>query len=283
MKKQLIILAAAMAALLAVTATASAQTTKIVTGGSTGLQILASSLAAQYGKDTKGKVRVTVSGGGSGAGITGALAGTFQIGNSSSDLTAAQKGQGAVATPITKEPFAIIVNKSNPIKGLTGEQVKQIFLGQITNWKDVGWAQGGAIKCFSRVATSGTRQSFQKLFLGSPTTNVSNSCPALASNALDRSSVANTKSGIAYVTYAYTTGSGGATVKTIPVDGVTPSLQNVVSGKYKYWNCQYFVTKGAPAGDVATYIDWVRTNKNAASVIRNFAVPFSGTEAQCVS
>ena len=280
MKKQLIILAAALAALLAVTGTATAAT-KIVTGGSTGLQVLGSALAAQYGKETKGKYRVTVSGGGSGAGQTGAANGTFQIGNSSSDKSSSTPA-GTVFTPITKEPFAIIVNKSNPIKGLTGAQVKQIFLGQITNWKDVGWAAGGAIKCFSRVSTSGTRQSFQKLFLGNINTPVSNSCPALASNALDRSSVANTKGGIAYVTYAYTVGSGGATVKTIPVDGVTPTLQNVVSGKYKYWNCQYFVTKGEPAGDVKTYIDWVRSSKGAA-VIKNYAVPFTGTYDQCVA
>lgn len=280
MKKQLIILAAAMAALVAFTGTA-AGATKIITGGSTGLQILGSALGAAYGKDTKGKYRVTVSGGGSGAGQTGAANGTFQIGNSSSDKSRSTPA-GLEFTPITKEPFAIIVNKSNPIKGLTGEQVKQIFLGQITNWKDVGWAQGGAIKCFSRVATSGTRQSFQKLFLGNINTPVANSCPALASNALDRSAVANSKSGIAFVTYAYTVGSGGATVKTLPIDGVTPSLQNVVSGKYKYWNCQYFVTKGAPAGDVKTYIDWVRSAKGA-KIIKTYAVPFTGTYEQCVS
>jgi phosphate transport system substrate-binding protein len=280
MKKQILILAVAMAALAAFAGTATAAT-KIITGGSTGLQVLGSALAAQYGKETKGKYRVTVSGGGSGAGQTGAANGTFQIGNSSSDKSSSTPA-GTVFTPITKEPFAIIVNKSNPIKGLTGEQVKQIFLGQITNWKDVGWAAGGAIKCFSRVSTSGTRQSFQKLFLGNINTPVSNSCPALASNALDRSSVANTKGGIAYVTYAYTVGSGGATVKTIPIDGVTPSLQNVVSNKYKYWNCQYFVTKGEPAGDVKTYIDWVRSSKGAA-VIKSYAVPFTGTYDQCVS
>ena len=185
-------------------------------------------------------------------------------------------------TPITKEPFAIIVNKSNPIKGLTAAQVKAIFSGQVTNWKDVGWAAGGAIKCFSRVATSGTRQSFQKLFLGNISTPVSNSCPALASNALDRSAVANSKSGIAFVTYAYTIGSGGATVKTLPIDGVAPSLTNVVANKYKFWNCQYFVTKGEPAGDVATYINWVRSAKGAA-VIKTYAVPFTGTYDQCIA
>jgi phosphate transport system substrate-binding protein len=280
MKKRLLILVAALMATMVVTAPAFA-VTKIVTGGSTGLQILGSALASQYGKDTGGKYRVTVSGGGSGAGQTGASNGTFQIGNSSSDMSSSTP-KGLTFTPITKEPFAIIVNKSNPIKGLTAAQVKAIFSGQVTNWKDVGWASGGAIKCFSRVATSGTRQSFQKLFLGSISTPVSNSCPALASNALDRSAVANSKSGIAFVTYAYTIGSGGATVKTLPIDGVSPSLTNVVANKYKFWNCQYFVTKGDPAGDVATYINWVRSAKGAA-VIKSYAVPFTGTYDQCIA
>ena len=280
MKKRLLILIAALMATMVVTAPAMA-VTKIVTGGSTGLQILGSALASAYGKDTGGKYRVTVSGGGSGAGQTGAANGTFQIGNSSSDMSSSTP-KGLTFTPITKEPFAIIVNKSNPVKGLTAAQVKAIFSGQVTNWKDVGWAQGGAIKCFSRVATSGTRQSFQKLFLGSISTPVSNSCPALASNALDRSAVANSKSGIAFVTYAYTIGSGGATVKTLPIDGVSPSLTNVVANKYKFWNCQYFVTKGDPAGDVATYINWVRSAKGAA-VIKAYAVPFTGTYDQCIA
>ena len=280
MKKRLLILIAALMATMVVTAPAFA-VTKIVTGGSTGLQILGSALASQYGKDSGGKYRVTVSGGGSGAGQTGAANGTFQIGNSSSDMSSSTP-KGLTFTPITKEPFAIVVNKSNPVKGLTAAQVKAIFSGQVTNWKDVGWAQGGAIKCFSRVATSGTRQSFQKLFLGSISTPVSNSCPALASNALDRSAVANSKSGIAFVTYAYTIGSGGATVKTLPIDGVSPSLTNVVANKYKFWNCQYFVTKGDPAGDVATYINWVRSAKGAA-VIKAYAVPFTGTYDQCIA
>ena len=280
MKKRLLILVAALMATMVVTAPAFA-VTKIVTGGSTGLQILGSALAAQYGKDSGGKYRVTVSGGGSGAGQTGAANGTFQIGNSSSDMSSSTP-KGLTFTPITKEPFAIVVNKSNPVKGLTAAQVKAIFSGQVTNWKDVGWAQGGAIKCFSRVATSGTRQSFQKLFLGSISTPVSNSCPALASNALDRSAVANSKSGIAFVTYAYTIGSGGATVKTLPIDGVSPSLTNVVANKYKFWNCQYFVTKGDPAGDVATYINWVRSAKGA-TVIKAYAVPFTGTYDQCIA
>lgn len=277
MKKSLIILAAVAMALIAVP-TAGAQQ-KIVTGGSTGLQVLASALAEEYGRATKKKVRVTVSGGGSGAGITGANTGRFQIGNSSRDKNS-RDAADLVFTPITKEPFAVIVNRANPIKGLTAKQVEGIFLGEITNWNQVGWAQGGAIKCFSRVATSGTRGSFEKLFLnGKP---VANNCPALASNALDRSATANARGGIAFVTYMYTVGAGGRTVKTLPIDGVTPSLRNTVTGRYKFWNCQYFVTKGQPAGEVKTYIDWVRTNAKAKRVTQKYAVPYAGSYESCL-
>lgn len=273
-----IIILAGLAALIAVP-TASAQT-RITTGGSTGLQVLGSALAGEYKRATKGKVRVTVAGGGSGAGISGANSGRFQIGNSSRDKRSSDSSS-LIFTPITKEPFAIVVNKSNPIKGLTEAQVKAIFTGQVTNWSQVGWAAGGAIKCFSRVPTSGTRGSFEKLFLGS--TSVSSKCPQLASNALDRAAVARSKSGIAFVTFAYTVGAGGKTVKTLPIGGVSPSLQNVVTGKYKYWNCQYFVTKGEPSGDVKTYIDWVRTNAKAKKVTQKYAVPFAGTASDCTA
>ena len=80
--------------------------TKIVTGGSTGLQVLGSALAAQYGKDSGGKFRVTVSGGGSGAGQTGAANGTFQIGNSSSDKSSSTPA-GTTFTPITGVPVTV--------------------------------------------------------------------------------------------------------------------------------------------------------------------------------
>ena len=100
MMKRLLILVAALMATMVVTAPAFA-VTKIVTGGSTGLQILGSALASQYGKDTGGKYRVTVSGGGSGAGQTGASNGTFQIGNSSSDMSSSTP-KGLTFTPINR-------------------------------------------------------------------------------------------------------------------------------------------------------------------------------------
>src|SRR5262249_57719355 len=108
----------------------------IKTGGSTGLQLLAQKLANAY-KIQHG-VKITVAGGGSGAGIKGAASGKFDIGDSSRD-PAATDAHGLWFTPVTREPFVVIVNPHNPKKPLTQAQIKAIFTGKITNWAQVGW------------------------------------------------------------------------------------------------------------------------------------------------
>ncbi len=264
MKQRTVISCLAAAAMLgAVPASASAVTIK--TGGSTGLQLLAQKLANAY-KAQKG-VKVTVAGGGSGAGIKGAASGKFDIGDSSREPTG-KDPSGLTFTPITREPFVVIVNPKNPIKSLTQAQIASIFLGKTTKWSQVGWKKGGAIKLYSRVGTSGTLATFQNLYLGGK--KVSSSAVQLASNGLDRSSVAGNSHGISFVTYSYTVGT--KVVRPLKVGGIAPTLKNVLNGSFKYWGYQYFVTKGAPKGAVKTYISWVRSAKGAA-VIKRYALP----------
>ncbi len=261
-KRNLIPLVAAAAVMAIAPASGSAA---IKTGGSTGLQLLAQKLANTY-KAQHG-VKVTVAGGGSGAGIKGAASGKFDIGDSSRD-PAATDATGLWFTPVTREPFVVVVNPKNPVKTLTQAQVKSIFLGQTTKWSQLGWSKGGAIKVYSRVGTSGTLATFQKLFLDG--SKVTSSAVQLASNGLDRSSVAGNKNGISFLTFAYTVGT--KVVKPLKIGGVAPTLKNVINKSYKYWGYQYFVTKGAPSGAVATYISWVRSSKGA-TVIKRYALP----------
>jgi phosphate transport system substrate-binding protein len=263
MKKRTLVPFVAAAALLVVgPASASAA---IRTGGSTGLQLLAQKLANTY-KAQKG-VKVSVSGGGSGAGIKGAASGKFDIGDSSRD-PASSDATGLWFTPVTREPFVVVVNPRNPIKSLTATQIRSIFLGQTTQWSQLGWSGGGSIKVYSRVGTSGTLATFQKLFLGG--SKVTSSAVQLASNGLDRSRVAGNKNGISFLTYQYTVGT--KVVKPLKVGGIGGTLKNVLNGSYDYWGYQYFVTKGAPTGAVKTYVDWVRSSKGAA-VIKRYAIP----------
>jgi len=257
--------AVALVAAISMTVTGPASAATITTGGSTGLQLLAQKLGNSY--FVAKHIKVTVAGGGSGAGIKGAANGTFDIGDSSRDPKQGDP-TGLSFTPISKEPFVVITNPKNPIKSLNPSQINGIFTGQITSWSQVGWKKGGAIKVFSRIATSGTLASFQKLFLGGAP--VTSAAPALASNALDRAAVSHNASGISFVTYAYIVGQ--KVVRAQKVANVAATLKNIISGKYKFWNYQYFVTKGAPSGLVAKYVNWVRS-AFGAKVIRPFAVP----------
>jgi phosphate transport system substrate-binding protein len=264
MKQRTVISCLAAAAMLAaVPASASAVTIK--TGGSTGLQLLAQKLANAY-KIQHG-IKVTVAGGGSGAGIKGAASGKFDIGDSSRD-PAATDAKGLVFTPVTREPFVVIVNPKNPLKSLTKAQIKAIFTGRITRWSQVGWRAGGAIKLYSRVGTSGTLATFQKLYLDKQ--KVSSSAVQLASNGLDRASVARNSHGVSFVAFSYTV--GVKNVRALKVGGIAGTLKNVLNGSFKFWGYQYFVTKGSPRGAVKTYISWVRSAKGAA-VIKRFALP----------
>jgi phosphate transport system substrate-binding protein len=249
-----------------VVAPVTAGATTIHTGGSTGLLLLAQKLANAY-HAAKG-VTVTVTGGGSGAGVKGAASGKYDIGDSSRAPKAGDAA-GLYFTAIDREPFLVIVNPKNPIKSLTKAQIKGIFTGKITNWKSVGWSHGGTIKVYSRISTSGTLATFIKLFLGGQ--SVTASAPALASNGLDRSSVAGNKSGISFVTFQYSVGT--SVIRPLKVSNIAGTLRNVINGSYKYWGFQYFVTKGAPKGAVKAYVTWVRGSSKARSVMGPYAIP----------
>ena len=273
MRKSLVTALAATAALVVSAPAAGAGQLNV--GGSTGLQLLAQKLAIQFERSHADITIGRVKGGGSGAGVRNASSGVFDIGTSSRDK-ASSDPTGLTFTPITKEPFAVIVNPANPIKSLSKDQIKGIFTGSITNWSQVGWPSGGAIKIASRIGTSGTLATFRQLFLDGDA--ITSSAVALASNGLDRSFVAQkgNKNAISFVTYAYIVGT--KIVKPLRVSNVVPSLQNVISGRYKYWGYQYLVTKGDPAGDAKTFVDWVRSSKGAA-VMKGLAIPTTDAPA----
>lgn len=266
--KNLRITAAALAAAIGITGAAmdAASAAVITTGGSTGLQLTAQKLAIAFKARTG--IRVTVAGGGSGAGIAGANTGRFDIGNSSREPRSSDPS-GLQFWPITKEPFVVIVSPRNPVSSLTPTQIKGIFTGTITNWRQVG-GPNKAIKVYSRIGTSGTLSTFRTLFLDGSA--VTSSAPTLASNGLVRTKVANdpNAAAVGFVTYAYTVGT--RIVKPLKVSNVAPTLQNVVAGRYKQWGYQFFVTKGAPRGRVSTYIRWVRSAAGAR-IIARYAIP----------
>lgn len=106
---------------------------KLTVGGSTSVTPIMEKLAEAYNV-LQPKVVIDLQSTGSTAGVTGALDGTYQLGMASRGLKDSEKGNGAVGTVIAMDGIAVIVHPDNPIEDLTVEQIRQVFVGEVTTW-----------------------------------------------------------------------------------------------------------------------------------------------------
>lgn len=117
--------------------TASGVTGKLSVNGSTSVGPVMMELAEAYRNWNPG-VTIDVQQTGSGAGITATLDGSCEIGMSSRDLKEEELAQGLTAVRIALDGIAVIVNQENPVTGLTTQQIRDIFLGNVTSWSELG-------------------------------------------------------------------------------------------------------------------------------------------------
>jgi phosphate transport system substrate-binding protein len=242
--------------------------TPVRTGGGSVFQLIVTALDIEYGKLHR-DVTITVIGGGSGAGIAGVAAGTLDIGLSSRDQLPSDP-QGLKFTAIAREGYAIVVNRHNPITSLTHAQITAILTGQTTEWSAVGWAAGGPIQVYSRIPASGSYVNCKRFFTDD--LEFTPNAPQTQSHGITRVDVARDRHAIACIALSYLTTARG-TIKGLAVDGLAPTQRNAASGRYRYLNALWFVTKGEPTGPVAEYIRWVRSRRVQCTVILRYVLP----------
>ena len=105
--------------------------------GSTSVSPVMEVLAESYGEKNSG-VTVDIQQTGSGAGITATLDGTCEIGMSSRALKEEELSGGLAEITMAMDGIAVIVNPENPVEALTSEEIRQIFVGEITSWDQLG-------------------------------------------------------------------------------------------------------------------------------------------------
>ena len=132
----------------------------VATGGSTSMKNVIAALTEGFAEVEPG-VTVSYDPTGSGAGITGATDKTLDIGLSSRALKDDEKS-AVDGTVVALDGIAIVVNKDSKVADLTVEQLKKMFTGEITNWKEVG-GDDGEIVLVGREAGSGTRDGFESI------------------------------------------------------------------------------------------------------------------------
>lgn len=221
-------------ALLALMLMATGAQAQRIKGSDTVLPI-AQQTAEQFMKSNP-NANVTVTGGGTGVGLSALLDGTTDIAMASRGIKFSEKmkakaaGEELEEVPIAYDALAVVVNPSNPVNRLTRQQLEDIFRGKITNWKQVG-GDDRKIVVYSRETSSGTYEFFKESALKNK--NYMSSSLSMPATGAVIQSVSQTPGAIGYVGLAYVS----PRIKTLDIsyDGThyaSPTPENAMNKTY---------------------------------------------------
>jgi len=227
-------------------ATVSAQMNpnQIVIDGSTTVGPIAKAFAEHFMRENPG-VNITVSESGSGNGARSLVNGACDVADMSRFMkdtefaAAVENGIFPVAHVVALDGIAVIVHPSNPVRGLTMEQLKQIYAGEISNWREVG-GPNRPIIMVSRDTNSGTYETFEGLVMNDD--EIAQGAEYVGSNGAIRQRIQSTQNAIGYVGLGFV----DRTVKALPIEGIMPSNETIVSGAYPIARPLFMVTNGYP-------------------------------------
>ncbi|MFO8009674.1 MAG: phosphate ABC transporter substrate-binding protein [Dehalococcoidia bacterium] len=216
--------------------------------GSTSVQPLAEMMAVAF-MDRHQSVRVNISGGGSSAGVRACAQGAVDLGAASRDIKITE--QDLIPIAIARDAVAIAVHSSNPVSDLSLDQVKKIYEGKITNWKEVG-GDDKSIVVISREEGSGTRDCFESRV----TKEIKNDSLFFDSNGAIRSKVAAQSDAIGFLSLGYVEG-----LKALSLNGLEPTLETCMSGEYPVLRRLNLLSREIPGGVEKAFVDFCRSDE----------------------
>ena len=236
--------------------------------GSDTMVILVQRWAENYMNGHPGAI-VQVTGGGSGTGIAALINGTTDVCMASRPMKDDEKRKlrdrfqtVGIEIPVAKDGLSIYVHGQNPVRELSIEQLRGIYTGTITNWKQVGGSDG-MITLYSRENNSGTYVYFKdNVLLGR---DYSARCQTLPGTAAVVNAVARDPRGIGYGGAAYAKGVREIGVrKEAQSPAVLPSAATVRDGSYPITRYLFFYTRVRPSGQIKSFVDWALSAEGQA-------------------
>jgi phosphate transport system substrate-binding protein len=220
--------------------------------GSTALLPLVAKAADLFHQSHPG-IQITVEGGGSLAGLDAVTNHKTDIGDS--DIYAdpsVYPDPNLTDHIVCATSFALIVNPQVTITSLSTQQIIDIFSAKIVNWKEVG-GPDLPITPVIRPGNSGTRALFEKYVLGGSQETGTPISVDSSTSVLD--AVAHIAGAIGYIT----TVTADSTVRTIAIDGISPTIQNIQSGKYKFWGYEHMYTLQNGINATTEFLDFMQS------------------------
>lgn len=248
--------------------------------GATSFQKLVEAAATNF-MDANPDVTIAITGGGSGQGLSDVKDGKAQIGRS--DVFAEEKLDATDAKKLEDHTVAVvgmgpIVNSKVDVDDLTTEQLKGIFTGKITDWKEVG-GTAGKIQVIERKAGSGTRATFEAAVLGgekAPDDFAPVAEEDSSGTVVDK--IQQTEGAISYLAFSYY---DDTKFKALKVDGVDPTKENVESGKFNIWAYEHMYTAADADAATKAFVEYMLGDDVQGSLVEKEGfIPMSGMKVQ---
>lgn len=258
-------------------------TGSISCSGATSFQPLVEKAANDF-QDANPDVSIAISAGGSGQGLSQVAEGSVQIGRS--DVYAESKLEASQCENLVDNQICIvgmgpIVNADVDVDDISLEQLKGIFMGEITDWSDLG-GTAGTIQVIQRESGSGTRATFEDAVLQGDTAPDSfRPVAEVDSSGTVVEQVAQTPGSISYVAFNYMESDG---VKALTVDGVEPTQANVESGDFVIWAYEHMYTRSdedeSTAAVTQAFIEYMLSDDFAATVVEEGFIPMTDMQVK---
>ncbi|MBU0984367.1 MAG: PstS family phosphate ABC transporter substrate-binding protein, partial [candidate division Zixibacteria bacterium] len=226
---------------------------------------------------------IQVSGGGSGTGIAALLNGGTDVCEASRDMKekeyklAEKKGIDVYRVSVALDGIAVFLHEENSVQSLTLAQLKGIYTGAVTNWKEVG-GNDSRIILYGRENNSGTYAFFKEHVLSEE--DFADYTQTLPGTAAVVNAVAKDKNGIGYGGIAWATGVKFAAVATDDkTEAIEPSVETVSSGSYPISRDLYWFFNGTPTGELKNLVNWALSPEGQKVAIDIGYVPLSQERA----
>ena len=186
------------------------------------------------------------------------------VGEPNEDILAEKETQGFQweMSPFATDAFVFVVNEDNPVESITVDQARQIYAGEITNWKELG-GEDREITAFQRNADAGSQALMEKLVMrGTPMMDAPEGYVVGTMGGLIEAvkEYDNSPGAIGYTVYYYADEMEMAQgLKLLKLEGVEPSPATIRSGEYPLVNPKYVVISADAEADGPTRIlyDWI--------------------------
>jgi phosphate transport system substrate-binding protein len=211
-------------------------------------------------------VSLAISGGGTGNGIKALTEGLCDVAMASRDIkkTEVEQGRAKNVNPtritVAVDALVPVVHPSNPVSGLSAAQLRGIYSGAVTNWKDLGGKEG-KIVVISRDTSSGTYETWEQLIMNNE--KVAPSSLMQASNGAVVQAVSKNRLAIGYIGFGYL----NASLKKIDVNGITATAASALAKEWPIARDLYLFTNGTPSGAVKKFVDYLLDPKKGQKAV----------------